>query len=223
LARAPATDGSAFDIVLHAAGILSYSIFGWLPIFAKSDLRYRFIVDADESDSAMGLRPLWIHGLFVLVTLAQAQEIHKCAGQDGISYQNIPCASGRQEQVFASNARNESRQEQAPASATRNENARVAYSARSREANHYAGTPFAATTLFIGMTDTQVLNLPSWGRPAQILRSKARQGWREEWVYKNQTDEWHMLYFENGRLVTREEAPAPSMQARISSEQDLPR
>lgn len=171
----------------------------------------------------MDLCPSWILGLFVLVSLAQAQEIHKCAGQDGITYQNIPCPSGQQEQVFASNARNPNRQEQAPASATANENARVAYSSRSHEANRYAGTPFAATTLFIGMTDTQVLNLRGWGRPSQILRTKANQGWREQWVYKDAAEEWRLLYFENGRLVTREEAPAPTMQARISSGQEPPR
>ena len=165
----------------------------------------------------MRLRLFWIPGLFALVSLAQAQEIHKCVGQDGITYQNVPCPSGQQEQAFASNARKPSYRE-APASATRNENAQVAYASRSREANRYAGTPFAATTLFIGMTDTQVLNLPGWGRPAQILRSKARQGWREEWVYKNQTDEWHLLYFENGRLAAREDVPPPTMEARASSD-----
>src|SRR5438093_11713757 len=112
----------------------------------------------------MDLRPLWIPGLFVLANLAQAQEIHKCAGQDGLTYQNAPCARGQQEQAFASIARNQSRQEQAPASATANENTRVAYTSRSQEANRYAGTPFAATTLFIGMTDTQALNLRGWDR-----------------------------------------------------------
>ena len=168
----------------------------------------------------MGLRSLWIAGLCVLVSLAQAEEIHKCAGQDGISYQNLPCPSGQHEQAFASNTRNPSHREQAPAAAAKNENAQLAYTSpsRSREANRYADTPFAATTLFIGMTDTQVLNLPSWGRPTQILRTKARQGWREEWVYKNQTDEWHLLYFENGRLATREDVPRPTMEARASSD-----
>ena len=159
----------------------------------------------------------------MLASLAQALEIHKCAGQDGITYQNIPCPTGQQEQAFASIARNQSREEQASASATRNENARVAYTARSREANRYAGTPFAATTLFIGMTDTQVLNLQGWGRPSQIVRTRANPGWRERWIYKDAAEEWRLLYFDNGRLVTREEAPAPSMQARISSEQELPR
>src|SRR3989475_7528570 len=117
------------------------------------------IVDADQGSIAMGLRPLWVLGLFALASLGQAQEIHKCAGQDGVTYQNVPCPSGQQEQAFASIARNQNRQEQAPPSATRSENARDAYTSQSREANRYAGTPFAATTLFIGMTDTQVLNL----------------------------------------------------------------
>ena len=169
----------------------------------------------------MGLRPLWVLGLFALASLGRAQEIHKCAGQDGVTYQNVPCPAGQQEQAFASIARNQNRHEQAPPSATRSENTRDAYTSRSREANRYTGTPFAATTLFIGMTDTQVLNLTGWGRPSQIQRAKAQQGWREQWIYKDAAEEWRFLYFENGRLVARQEAPAPSMQARLSSEQGL--
>ncbi len=149
----------------------------------------------------MGLRPLWVLGLFALASLGQAQEIHKCAGQDGVTYQSVPCPAGQQEQAFASIARNQNRQEQAPPSATRSENARDAYTSRSREANRYAGTPFAATTLFIGMTDTQVLNLTG--------------------CYKDAAEERRFLYFENGRLVAREEEPVPSMQARLTSEQEL--
>ncbi|TMH24737.1 MAG: hypothetical protein E6H64_00690 [Betaproteobacteria bacterium] len=169
----------------------------------------------------MGLRPLWVLGLFALASLGRAQEIHKCAGQDGVTYQNVPCPAGQQEQAFASIARNQNRHEQALPSATRSENARDAYTSRSREVNRYAGTPFAATTLFIGMTDTQVLNLTGWGRPSQIQRAKAKEGWREQWIYKDAAEEWRFLYFENGRLVARQEAPAPSMQARLSSEQGL--
>jgi hypothetical protein len=75
--------------------------------------------------------------------------------------------------------------------------------------------------LFIGMTDTQVLNLTAWGRPSQIKRAKAKEGWREQWIYKDAAEEWRLLYFENGRLVAREEAPVPSMQARLTSEQEL--
>ena len=75
-----------------------------------------------------------------------------------------------------------------------------------------AATPFFATRLFIGMTDTQVLNLPSWGRPAQIIRSKAGHVWREQWIYKDRStgDERRFLYFENARLVDHEDVPPPS-------------
>ena len=83
----------------------------------------------------------------------------------------------------------------------------------------YVGTPFAATTIFIGMTDTQVLNLPGWGRPTQIVRSKGSQGWREQWEYRKPRDESHRLYFENGRLAAQEDATAPLIEARYSSEQ----
>ena len=68
------------------------------------------------------------------------------------------------------------------------------------------------------MTDTQVLNLSSWGRPIQIVRTKANPGWREEWLYKR-FDAPRVLYFENGRLVGREDLPAPpAMEARVTIE-----
>jgi hypothetical protein len=73
----------------------------------------------------------------------------------------------------------------------------------------------------IGMTDTQVLNLPSWGRPAQIIRSKAGHLWREQWIYQDRStgDERRFLYFENARLVDHEDAPPPpSFQARATVE-----
>ena len=82
-----------------------------------------------------------------------------------------------------------------------------------------AATPFFATRLFMGMTDTQVLNLQSWGRPAQITRSKAGHVWREQWTYKDRStgEERRFLYFENARLVDQEDAPRPpSYQARAT-------
>jgi hypothetical protein len=84
-----------------------------------------------------------------------------------------------------------------------------------------AATPFFATRLLIGMTDTQVLNLPSWGRPARIIRSKAGHVWREQWIYRDRgtSDERTFLYFENARLVDQEDAPpSPSIQARAAAE-----
>ena len=154
----------------------------------------------------------FLFGLLAFASLGQADNIRKCAGPEGLVYRDTPCASGQQEQPFTSGVKNESQRSESEAGQRSPQTSPQA-------ASVYAGLPFAATTLFIGMTDTQVLNLPSWGRPAQILRSKARQGWREEWVYKNRTDEWHFLYFENGRLAAREDMPAPTMEARASSDQ----
>jgi len=154
----------------------------------------------------------FLFGLLAFASLGWADNIHKCAGPEGLVYRDTPCASGQQEQPLTSGGKNESQRSESDAGQRSRQRSPQA-------ASSYAGTPFAATTLFIGMTDTQVLNLPSWGRPAQILRSKARQGWREEWVYKNRTDEWHFLHFENGRLAAREDMPAPMMEARASSDQ----
>jgi hypothetical protein len=75
--------------------------------------------------------------------------------------------------------------------------------------------------LSIGMTDTQVLNLTRWGRPAHIVRSKAGRAWREQWIYKDRGsgDELSLLYFENARLIDQEDAPPPrSIQARATIE-----
>jgi len=137
---------------------------------------------------------------------APAQNIYKCAGPEGIAYRDTPCATQREEQTLVS----------ARKASWHTENARAP-----EPASTSLATPFSATRLFIGMTDTQVLNLPSWGRPAQILRSKSGRMWREQWVYKDRgtADERRLLYFENGRLVAQEDAPPPpSIQARATVE-----
>ena len=138
---------------------------------------------------------------------AQDKTIYRCADTDGIGYRDTPCAT-QQEQTLISPTRRASWQHD-NATAIQPTDARL------------AATPFFATRLFIGMTDTQVLNLPSWGRPAQIIRSKAGHVWREQWIYKDRStgDERGFLYFENARLVDQEDAPPqPSFQARATTE-----
>ncbi|HEX5864050.1 MAG TPA: hypothetical protein VF014_07300 [Casimicrobiaceae bacterium] len=159
------------------------------------------------------MRPLFssVFGFVAFATLSHAQ----CAGAEGIAYRDTPCVADQQEQPFASGTKSESLR--ADSNAGRRSRPAGRQSLNSYAA--YAGTPFAATTIFIGMTDTRVLNLPGWGRPTQIVRSKARQGWREQWEYKRSGDESHRLYFENGRLVEREDVTAPLMEARFSPEQ----
>lgn len=80
--------------------------------------------------------------------------------------------------------------------------------------------PLSSKVLFVGMTDTQVLNLPSCGRPARITRSRETNTWREQWTYqdRNSGKERRILYFENGRLVTQEYiAPPPLREAQASA------
>jgi hypothetical protein len=87
------------------------------------------------------------------------EDIYKCADADGIVYRDTPCTTLQQQTLIAP-TRTVSWQ---------------AESSRPSEAvdARLASNPSYATRLFIGMTDTQVLNLPSWGRPARIVRSKA--------------------------------------------------
>jgi hypothetical protein len=144
---------------------------------------------------------------FSSFSYGQEKSIYKCADSEGIGYRDTPCPT-RQEQTLITSARRVSWQ---------SENAKATQSTDER----LAATPFFATRLFIGMTDTQVLNLPSWGRPAQIIRTKAGRVWREQWIYKDRStgDERRFLYFENARLVDQEDAPPPpSFQARATVE-----
>ena len=147
--------------------------------------------------------------LLVLSSFSYGQEkaIYKCADSEGIGYRDTPCPI-QQEQTLVTSARRVNWQ---------NDNAKATQPTDAR----LAAASFFATRLLIGMTDTQVLNLPSWGRPAQIIRSKAGHVWREQWIYKDRStgDERRFLYFENARLVDHEDAPPPpSYQARATIE-----
>jgi hypothetical protein len=79
---------------------------------------------------------------------AQDKTIYKCADSKGIGYRDTPCAT-QQEQTPITSARKVNWQ---------SENAKAIQPTDAR----LAATPFFASRLFIGMTDTQVLNLPSW-------------------------------------------------------------
>ena len=84
--------------------------------------------------------------------------------------------------------------------------------------------PLASSSLSVGMTDTQVLNLASWGRPARIAREKNGATWNERWIYVDRATgaERRALRFENARLVTLDDvtptadaAPTAEMHAEV--------
>ena len=122
-----------------------------------------------------------------------AQAIHKCLAPDGVAYQSTPCASGAGDVVIASlgSARAESARRAEPLSAT---------PAR-REPGTNSKRVFSRTSIAIGMSDDEVLNLPAWGRPSTITRSKVDRVWYEEWIYRGRMGGASRLSFANGRLV----------------------
>jgi hypothetical protein len=64
--------------------------------------------------------------------------------------------------------------------------------------------PWRYTTLCIGMTDDEVLNLRGWGRPAKIIRTRAPREWHEEWTYDARAAGPRQLHFVNGKLAAVE-------------------
>lgn len=123
---------------------------------------------------------------------ASAQTIHKCMGAEGTAYQSAPCAGAASDIVIASadGARASRPVELAPRSAPEPRTRRL----------------FWRTSIAIGMSDDEVLNLPSWGRPSAITRSKSNRVWHEEWLYRWRIGGASRLSFANGRLTAVETA-----------------
>ena len=69
-------------------------------------------------------------------------------------------------------------------------------------------SPLETNGLMVGMTDTEVLNLRGWGRPAKITRKKTNGAWWEEWTYFLPADGQTLLQFANGKLANIE-SPVP--------------
>jgi Domain of unknown function (DUF4124) len=65
----------------------------------------------------------------------------------------------------------------------------------------------AGSELAVGMTDTKVLNTRGWGRPQKVTRTRARDGWREEWTYLSRPEEKRVLQFVNGTLTAAMSEP----------------
>ena len=128
--------------------------------------------------------------------VGQAEGIYKCTGGRDVAYQNFPCAQGEQEMLPVS-----SREPYAPTQNVKPAGyAPLPQSAPVPVQDPRPTMPFKRTALALGMTDDEVLNLPHWGVPAKIVRSKLNHVWREEWLYGSKR-----LYFENTRLTAIED------------------
>lgn len=133
--------------------------------------------------------------------LACEADIYKCANADAIVYQDSPCAEGR----------SQTRVEVATQSMRLNDNG-ASLLLSGREARPIL--PVGRTTLSLGMSDDEVLNLPSWGRPKKITRNKANRVWHEQWVYVSPAEGEKLLHFANGKLtaIETERAETASLQ-----------
>ena len=132
---------------------------------------------------------------------AHAEAIYRCETPDGIQYQGTPC-TGREAEIVARSVVG------APIESTTPKcGARLGAASRL----------WRRTTLCIGITDDEVLNLPGWGRPAKILRTRAQRLWREQWTYDADTYGSRQLHFVNGKLASIETGAAATNVGSIAS------
>jgi hypothetical protein len=61
--------------------------------------------------------------------------------------------------------------------------------------------PWRHQALALGVSDDEVLNMPEWGRPNRIVRTKLARGWLEVWTYGNPAVGERELAFTNARLT----------------------
>jgi len=110
-------------------------------------------------------------------------DIYKCTSPQGVVYQAAPCAPGQHGALL---------QKSAPPSPP--PEARVQAEARRDVA-------FSRTSLAVGMSDDEALNLPGWGVPSRIERFREGRVYREEWTYVLPGGGSRRLSFANAKLT----------------------
>ena len=121
------------------------------------------------------------------------QSIFKCVDGGSTAYQSTPCASGQTEARVMTIGRADPEQPSSAAPISRADAGLATVQTRGK-----VWPP--RRTLMLGMSDDEVLNLPGWGVPKHITRSKASRAWQEEWTYSTGSGE-RKLYFVNATLV----------------------
>ena len=132
-----------------------------------------------------------------------AGEIFKCVEAGATSYQSTPCARS-QDAVplkIATATSRESREGSTPVPAP------VSVSRSGKRG------PWTHTSIEVGMSDDEVLNMPGWGRPARISRARLPGGWEEVWRYGSSYSGERELRFLNARLADIAEPPAAQASA----------
>jgi hypothetical protein len=134
-------------------------------------------------------RSILLSVLWLVFPLASHAEIYKCAVEDSTVYQDVPC-NDRNDDTTVTYGNTLSRPEPINASPE------VSIQKSS------ASVPLAHPAISLGMTDDEVLNLPGWGRPQKIKRSKSENIWSEHWSYNSYDNDHRHLQFANGKLMT---------------------
>ena len=138
--------------------------------------------------------------LLCIAAVSRAGDVHKCVTPSGIAYQSAPCA-GAELPVSAAIASATQTPPATQANAMAIAPARTAASCDATAQQASPRLPWRHTAICIGMTDDEVLNLPGWGRPAAINRTRTPREWREEWFYDaSRAVRPRQLFFVNGKL-----------------------
>ena len=161
------------------------------------------------------IRSILLCSILAVAAPCNAEEIHKCMSENGVTYQGLPC-DGREAPPTSVMTDAAQPPRTADASAIPECDARPRSPAR---------LPWRQATICIGMTDDEVLNLPGWGRPAKIVRTREPRRWHEEWTYGASATGQRLLHFVNGKLAGLETAAAAAATATATAtaEDSLPR
>ncbi len=136
----------------------------------------------------------WLPLVAVWPALACA-DVYRCASSQGVVYQAAPCAPGQAGTLLQESA-------PPPMPPTPRQAA-----PSSRE------VAFSRTAVALGMSDDEALNLPGWGVPSRIERSREGRVYREEWTYVLPGGGSRRLSFANAKLTAM--AIDPPMADRI--------
>lgn len=155
-----------------------------------------------------------------LTGVAAAQDIHKCITGNVVGYQNAPCAPSEHDAGLLRLPAYADPPQRDGAMSRPNDPASVAPSDVPVEVSPSPAAPDTRdafpfrTSIALGMTDDQVLNIAQWGRPSRIVRSGRHEGWRELWTY-DRNGETRKLAFVDGRLAGIDDTAAPLQVASV--------
>lgn len=137
------------------------------------------------------IRSILLCAILVVAIPGNAEEIHKCVGANGITYQGLPCDGHEAPPTSAMTDAVQPRR-------ITDMGTTPECGARPRSP---ARLPWRQATICIGMTDDEVLNLAGWGRPTNIVRTREPRRWHEEWTYGAGATGPRRLHFVNGKLA----------------------